>query len=135
MRKINQIIVHCSDTFPEMDVGREEIRKWHVEERGWEDIGYHFIIRRNGTMEAGRPIEEIGAHVRGENADSIGICMVGGKPFTNFSLKQYQALKDLVQFLLVAHKLTLDKVYGHYEYDDSKSCPTFDVRELLKGLV
>jgi N-acetylmuramoyl-L-alanine amidase len=85
MRLIDTIIGHCSFTPPKMDIGAAEIRGWHVDENGWLDIGYAYVIRRNGIIELGRDLdndgdvdEEIGAHARGFNAHSIGICVVGG---------------------------------------------------------
>ena len=83
MRQIDHIIVHCSYTPPSMDIGAETIREWHTlpkpKGRGWSDIGYHWVIRRNGTVEAGRSEERAGAHAKGYNQDSIGICLIGGK--------------------------------------------------------
>lgn len=78
MREINLIVVHCTYSRPSMDIGVEEIRKWHVEGNSWTDIGYHYVIRRDGTIEDGRPIERPGAHVKGHNSNSIGIAWVGG---------------------------------------------------------
>ena len=84
--KKTMIIVHCADTLATMDIGVEEIRRWHVEERGWDDIGYANVIRRDGTIELGRDLDgdgdvadEIGAHAAGFNAQSIGVCLVGGR--------------------------------------------------------
>jgi len=78
MRTINKIIVHCSATPEGRDVSPEEITRWHVEENGWSDVGYHFIITLDGVVHYGREVERAGAHVRGHNSDSIGICYVGG---------------------------------------------------------
>ena len=78
-----------------MDIDAETIRDWHVNGNGWSDIGYHYVIKRNGLVEAGRPVSISGAHAKGHNADSIGICLVGGmledmsKADANFSLAQY----------------------------------------------
>jgi N-acetylmuramoyl-L-alanine amidase len=127
MREINEIVIHCSDTPPEMDIGAGEIKKWHVEERKWDDIGYHFVIRHNGTTEGGRPIEEAGAHARGHNKYSIGICLVGGKGGANFTFRQYVALNELVKFLAEAYKIPPAKIVGHCDLTAKKSCPNFDV--------
>ena len=70
------LVVHCSATRPEMDVGVEDIRRWHLA-KGWSDIGYHYVITRNGTPQTGRPEGEIGAHVHGYNARSVGINLSG----------------------------------------------------------
>lgn len=131
-RTIRRAIVHCSYTPPEMDIGANEIRRWH-KDRGWTDIGYHFVIRRDGTLEAGRPIARRGAHARGHNDDSVGICLVGGQnaaktgPDCNFTLKQYESLRVLKNTLEEQHTLTW---HGHREFS-SKSCPCFDVGALL----
>ena len=77
MRKIRKIIIHCSATQEGKDVSVETIRKWHLK-RGWRDIGYHFVIGLDGQVQEGRPIEQTGAHTKGHNFDSIGICYIGG---------------------------------------------------------
>ena len=69
MRKINKIIVHCTATQESKDVSLDEVRRWHLN-RGWRDIGYHFLIQRDGTVEEGRPIEQSGAHTKGHNWDN-----------------------------------------------------------------
>jgi len=76
---IQKLIIHCADTPPNMDVGAEEIRRWHVEGNGWSDIGYHYVIRRCGLIETGRDESTPGAHVRGHNTGSIGVCMVAAR--------------------------------------------------------
>ena len=78
MREINKIIVHCADTPEGRDVKTEEIKRWHTEERGWSDIGYHWVVELDGSVHAGRDESINGAHCRGHNSDSIGICYVGG---------------------------------------------------------
>ena len=72
-----RIVVHCSATRPQVDIGRREIREWHIA-KGWADIGYAAVIRRNGLIEFGRHFDDIGAHVAGRNSDTVGICLVGG---------------------------------------------------------
>lgn len=126
MRDIAKIIIHCAATPADMDIGVAEIRRWHVDERGWRDIGYHFVIRRDGTVERGRPQAEAGAHVRGHNGDSIGICLVGGKPGFNFHYSQMDALVDLV--LDLRDQYPSATVHGHNEFDSGKDCPCFDVQ-------
>lgn len=131
MRQINKIIIHCADTPPSMDIGTAEIRQWHTDPvpkgRGWKDIGYHYVIRRNGVIEKGRDDEDIGAHVTGHNTDSIGICMVGGKPMTNFTKAQWKTLEVLVTDLKV--KYPKASVNGHNTFESKKTCPTFDVED------
>lgn len=137
MRKINTIIIHCSATPSDMDIGADEIRKWH-KDRGWRDIGYNYVIRRDGTLELGRDLdgdgnvdEEVGAHARGFNSTSIGICLIGGlsskgEGEANFTYQQYKQLHELVFVLDI--KYNIEKVMGHRDLPGvSKECPCFDV--------
>lgn len=134
MRVINQLFVHCAATKPTQDIGAKEIREWHVKGNGWKDIGYHFVIRRNGVVEDGRPVEQAGAHVAGHNANSIGICLVGGidaagKPEANFTPEQWKALPRLLRVLKAQYPKAT--IHGHNEYA-AKACPSFDVQKWLK---
>lgn len=131
MRTITTIIIHCSDTPADMDIGAEEIRRWHVEENGWSDIGYHHVIRRDGAVEAGRSEERPGAHARGHNGDSIGVCMVGGKPGCNFTASQWAALEDTVRSTLDRYPFA--QVIGHRDVS-AKPCPMFDVLAWAESL-
>ena len=72
-RRIEEIILHCSATPEGRDVGVEEIRRWHVKGNGWRDVGYHFVVRLDGSVETGRPLRVAGAHCRGHNARSVGV--------------------------------------------------------------
>jgi hypothetical protein len=133
MRLINEIIVHCADTYADMDIGVEEIRRWHLD-RGWDDIGYHLVIRRDGDPELGRPIEKPGAHAAERNANSIGICLVGGrgedgKPDFNFTAKQMATLQAAIGMYKVIHP-GIDSVIGHRDVSD-KSCPAFNIQAFL----
>lgn len=124
------IIIHCSDTYPDMDIGLEEIRDWHVNQNGWSDVGYHRIIRRDGTIEDGRPLSRDGAHARGYN-HFFGICMVGGKAkagqnICNFTHAQWLALEKEIIWFMVEYGITVDSIMGHNQVSD-KLCPTFDV--------
>jgi N-acetylmuramoyl-L-alanine amidase len=132
MRKsTNWIAIHCSATRPSQDVGVADIRKWH-KAQGWSDIGYHFVIRRNGKIEKGRVVDAVGAHVAGFNASSVGICMVGGvsqKDFTkaenNFTKEQFAALRSLLTW--VSARYPKAKVRGHRDFPKvNKACPSFD---------
>lgn len=131
-RHIDTAIVHCSDTYAHMDIGADWIRNIHVNENGWSDIGYHFVIRRDGTLEEGRDtdgdgdiLEEVGAHAYGFNQHSIGICLVGGKPDFNFTKAQLTKLNALISILRDA--IPGIEVIGHRDVS-SKSCPGFDVK-------
>lgn len=130
MRKINLIVIHCADTYARMDIGVKEIREWHLA-RGFNDIGYHYVIRRDGTIEAGRPLEKPGAHAVGYNSQSIGICYAGGKgdndkPEDNRTPAQKQALHDLVNSL--KQQFPQAKIVGHRDLPGvQKACPCFSV--------
>lgn len=130
---ITKVIIHAADTPADMDIGAEEIRRWHVEGNGWSDIGYHYVIRRDGRIELGRDLDgdgdvedEQGAHVYGHNRGTLGICMVGGKPDCNYTAAQWRSLAWLVRDILGRHGLTPADVYGHRDFDDGKTCPQFD---------
>lgn len=133
-RPINLVVVHCAATRPSMDIGAKEIDQWH-KDRGFNKIGYHFVIRRNGEIEKGRDIIFAGAHVAGYNYDSIGICLVGGvddnlKPEKNFTKEQFTALLDLLKKINKVYPRA--KILGHRDIDDRKACPSFDVKKWLE---
>lgn len=136
MEKKKLIVIHCSATPPDMNIGADEIHRWHVKDRGWSDIGYHHVIRRNGVLEKGRSLTRSGAHAKGHNKDSVGICLVGGvdenqNPSANFSPGQMITLRTLVD--------TLGDIYpgiaisGHRDLPGvSKACPSFHVAHWLE---
>jgi len=142
MRFIDTIVIHCAATTDGMDIGAEEIRKWHTDPKpegnGWSDIGYHAVIRRNGSIEPGRPIERKGAHVKGHNANSIGICIVGGIRVVdgktiaanNFTRAQFAGLRILIQMYKDQHP-GIKRVLGHRDLDPGKACPSFSVRDWM----
>ena len=120
-----------------MDIGREEIDLWH-RRRGWNGVGYHYIVRRDGRLEVGRGEEEAGAHCKGHNKDSIGICLVGGiqdgtksKAVNDYTPKQWETLKQLV--LELRGKYPEANIVGHCDYEPRKTCPNFDVKEWVKN--
>lgn len=128
------IVVHCAATKPSMDIGLREIRQWHVQQ-GWLDVGYHFIIRRDGTVELGRPVGVVGSHVKGKNSVSVGVCLVGGindkgQPDNNFEPVQFAALKSKLAELQALYPSA--KICGHRDLDSGKACPSFDVKAWLK---
>ncbi len=132
MREINQIIVHCAATRPSIDIGATEIRQWHLA-RGWSDIGYHYVIKRSGYLETGRDLERSGAHAKGHNSHSIGVCMVGGvdernKPDANFTYAQYASLKTLLDDL--TRKFPNAEIIGHRDLS-TKACPSFDPKAFI----
>lgn len=122
---ITKLVVHCSDTPDSRDVTAVDIHQWHLE-RGWSGIGYHKIIRRNGTIENGRPEYWYGAHVRSHNTNSLGVCLIGKENYTN---EQMQALyQQLMQWQKQYPKA---KIYGHNDLDSNKTCPNFNVQQWL----
>ena len=135
-KKTDSIIIHCAATKASMDIGYDEIRKWHVDQNGWDDVGYHFIIRRNGKLEKARPEGYSGAHAPSHNSRSIGICLVGGMaedggPENNFTLEQFLTLKDLVNMVMGKYS-DITEVLGHCDVQDNKpNCPGFNVKEWL----
>lgn len=123
MREIKQIILHCSDT----ETGNaESIRKYHIEVKKWADIGYHYVIDRDGKIETGRAIEKIGAHCEGCNSDSIGICLIGK---TQFEDEQTESLLTLI--FRLRERFGNVKIFGHYEKPSAKkqgkTCPNIDM--------
>lgn len=134
-KKTKLVVVHCSATRPEMNIGRAEIEEWH-KQRGFDSIGYHDVIRRDGSIEEGRDIDLIGAHVKGFNAESVGICMVGGvdkknRPENNFTEAQFKSLERLLRFYCVKYPGVM--ILGHNELDKGRACPSFDVQAWLKS--
>lgn len=130
--RTDYIVVHCSATEPGLSIGAREIREWH-KDLGWSDIGYHFVIRRNGTLEMGRAIEAQGAHVRGHNHNSVGVCLVGGvdeegESEANYTKSQLTMLMLVIDGLKARYPKA--KLIGHCDFPGvAKDCPCFDVRE------
>jgi N-acetylmuramoyl-L-alanine amidase len=130
MRKIDKIIVHCSATKEGQEFDVEDIRRWHVDGNGWKDVGYHYVIKLDGQIQLGRPLEQAGAHVKGHNETSIGICYVGGldgegQPCDTRTGEQDESLELLIAYL--TRVFPGIELYGHNEFS-SKSCPCFDVK-------
>lgn len=136
--KPDKITVHCSATPPLMsDIGVDEIRKMHTD-KGWSDIGYHYVITRNGEIQPGRPKTRPGAHVKGHNKNNIGICLVGGvdknnKPQNDFTEQQFSALRFLVSDQAGVYGIKEENIKGHRDYPGvSKACPCFDLKKKLE---
>lgn len=133
MRRIDEIILHCSATKEGQDIKADTIRRWHLK-RGFKDIGYHYVIDLDGTVETGRPVAQVGAHTEGHNAHSIGICYIGGvdsknKPKDTRTESQRNSMLGLVTAILAAYP-TVSRITGHRRYAN-KACPSFDVGEWL----
>ena len=130
MRTIDKIIIHCSATLPGQRVDVETITRWH-KQRGFKTIGYHFFIDRSGTIHAGRPLEQQGAHCKGQNAHSIGICYEGGldirgRTFDTRTVEQKETLQKLLQKLKEDYPEV--KVVGHRDLPGvTKDCPCYEV--------
>ena len=132
MRKINKIIIHCTATAEGKNYTAADIDRWH-KTMGFSKIGYHYIILLDGTVETGRPLEMQGAHTYGHNADSIGICYVGGldclgNPKDTRTTAQRSALEELVKKL--KKRFPKAVIHGHRDFAN-KDCPCFDVRTEL----
>jgi N-acetylmuramoyl-L-alanine amidase len=148
---VKYLVVHCSATPPEQDIGAKELDRMH-RERGFLKIGYHFVIRRNGNIESGRSVDEVGAHVEGHNHESLGICMVGGvakeshvvrdgsgsvvefKAQNNFTPEQFATLHSLLKQMTTPYTgaetvYPTAEILGHRDFPNvHKDCPSFDVR-------
>ena len=138
MREINRIIIHCSATPEGRDIDAATIKDWHVNGNGWSDIGYHYVIKLNGEIESGRPLDIAGAHVKGHNADSIGICYIGGadedmNPKDTMLQCQEESMRELIYSLRMVWDKNLT-LHGHNEYA-SKACPSFKVSEKLRDIL
>ena len=149
MRKIDKIIVHCSDS---AWGDAEAVRHWHTDPkpqgRGWKDIGYHAILLNgyrknsttldrgaNGLLEIGRPLQIAGAHCFGANANSIGICLIGK---TYFTPEQYYKLRQLIDVWRDLYEISNAMIGGHRDFQATsggkkKTCPNFDVQEFFFG--
>ena len=131
MRTIKEIIIHCSATPEGKDYTVQDIRRWHLQ-RGFKDIGYHFVIYRDGSIHSGRPVAQIGAHCTNHNRNSIGICYIGGvatdckTPKDTRTEPQKKSLKSLLWQL---HKqYPQATIHGHREFAN-KACPSFDAKK------
>ena len=136
MRKITEIIVHCSATPEGQNFTVEDIDRWH-KQKGWQGIGYHYVIELDGSVHKGRNEEVIGAHCLGHNAYSIGVCYIGGldkwtkAPKDTRTDAQKQALIDLLKSLKEKYPNAI--IYGHRDFS-KKDCPCFDAKNEYKNI-
>lgn len=149
MENIDKITIHCSATNPKNDDDVKSLRKMHTD-KGWSDIGYHYVIDAWGILEDGRPINRMGAGVRGFNKNNVHICMVGGiddngKAVDNFTEWQYDTLRFIITDLVGIYGVKESNIKGHRDYSPDlngdgvisrnefiKMCPCFDVKAKMK---
>lgn len=137
MRNITEVIIHCTATDTNWRAGDRtsskvaEVKKWHTD-KGWSDIGYHYLIDQDGTLAKGRPVTKTGAHVRGHNAGTIGVSLFGGRTsaetddfLDNFTPQQEAALKAFIADMRATYGANI-KISGHNQYA-AKACPGFNV--------
>ena len=135
MRKINEVIIHCSATKEGRDYTVADIDRWH-RQRGWNGIGYHYVIYRDGTIHEGRNVQIMGAHCKKHNANSIGIVYIGGldengKPKDTRTNNQKAAMYNLLRSIKKLYPGVT--IHGHNEFA-AKACPCFDVQKEYGGL-
>ena len=128
MRQIDEIIVHCSATRAGQPFTAADIKRWH-RQRGWRTIGYHYVVDLDGMVEVGRPVAQVGAHCINHNANSIGVCYIGGldaqgHPADTRTDAQKRALRTLLEVLIRQY---CAPVFGHRDFS-AKACPCFDAR-------
>ena len=137
MRNIKYIAIHCAATKPSMTVDIERIRGWHLK-RGFSDVGYHFYIRQDGSIELGRPIERTGASIKGFNSVSIGVCYEGGvdEHMRATDTRTDDQLITMYSLLKVLGSLyPKAKIQGHKDFPAvNKACPSFDVKEWCESV-
>jgi N-acetylmuramoyl-L-alanine amidase len=153
MREIKSVILHCTATTLDKVLTVKEVRRWHVQGRGWSDIGYHFLIHQDGTIERGRHIDKVGAHTWGNNYGSIGVAYCGGvvkksktvldkekgkdksryTPKDTMTKEQEKAFRNLFGMLEVFFGEL--KLSGHNNHTNAKACPSFKMRDKFGDLI
>ena len=133
-RLITELIVHCSATREGKDYTVADIRRWHIQQ-GWSDIGYHYVVYRNGIIENGRDVDLVGAHCskNGHNQHSIGICYIGGVDAEGEKAKDTRTREQKLSLVAILTDLKRlypnARIYGHRDFDNRKECPSFDARK------
>ena len=123
IKEVKNLVVHCSDTDNNLNIDAQDIHNMHLS-FGWDGIGYHKVICRNGEIQNGRPEFWNGAHVYGKNHESLGVCLIGRDQFNK---RQYHSLKNLL--LDWKKKYPKAKIFGHRDLiQTKKTCPNFDVK-------
>jgi N-acetylmuramoyl-L-alanine amidase len=138
-RLIDSIAIHCSFSPQGRGDDAHSIDKWHID-RGWTGIGYHYVILEDGTIQKGRWVDSVGAHVRGNNSHSIGICRIGGMASDGTAIldathEQIHSIRKLSHLLLKLYGLNIKDIKGHNEYQGvNKSCPLLNMN-LIRNIV
>lgn len=127
-KQTNKIICHCSDSEIIAHDNVETIRSWHLE-RGFDDIGYHFVISKQKGIEVGRDIDLIGAHVKGQNKDSIGVCLCGKNNFTDFQFQELGILIDSLEAMYGELELCIHRQFSSY-----KTCPNNSLYDIKRRI-
>ena len=138
-RDITHIVIHCSATIGGHYFTVEDIHSWHKDDNGWSGCGYDYVLGLAGEIEIGRNVDYDGAHVRGHNADTIGICLIGGldedkQPSdVSFTKDQFMVLDDFIRKLMCMYPTA--KILGHRDFEGvAKSCPCFEVSDFIQGM-
>jgi N-acetylmuramoyl-L-alanine amidase len=132
-RAITGVVIHCTATPEGRDHNAAEVRRWHMGPPNyWSDIGYHYVVKLDGTIEKGRSEWMVGAHVIEANSGTLGVVYVGGvsadgmKPRDTRTPAQQIALVDLCR-ALIARYPTIKRISGHNDWTNAKACPSFKV--------
>lgn len=129
----NKVTIHCTDTTNGMMISREWLHHVHVVQNGWDDIGYHFIINTDGSVIDGRPMDRMGAHVKGHNRDNIGIALVGRSLFHR---EQFKRLRQMLDAIRDNYFIPANEIYAHYELDKKgKTCPNIRIDDIIRWYV
>ncbi|MCA9313762.1 N-acetylmuramoyl-L-alanine amidase, partial [Candidatus Saccharibacteria bacterium] len=129
-RKIDLIVVHCSDSDVKAHDDISVIKEWHLQ-RGFLDVGYHFFINKNGDIQTGRQLNKAGSHCKGYNAHSVGICLSGRN---YFSEQQFNSAALLIDMLIHFLDLSITDIVRHCELNPAKTCPNFSMIEILNRI-
>ena len=130
MRTITLIVIHCSAVRPDQTSSAAQIDTWHRRDNHWKfGIGYHYVVRRNGEIEAGRPEYMVGAHCLNHNSHSIGVCYEGGydargQPADTRTEAQKAALRQLLEELHARYPRAV--ILGHHDLNPLKACPSIE---------
>lgn len=127
-----RITIHCSASKNGERYPASEIKRFHVEQKGWTDIGYHLVCQPDGEVETGRALNKIGAHVEGANEDNIGICLIGSDKFT---LRQFDSLRYKIDSIRMLYDIPVWEIWTHAQFSSAvrqgKTCPNIPINVIL----